>query len=299
DVSRMHLANRFQQFVQGNPDPSTLQVLWGILTHPVEVVVSVFTPLDRRLFYLARQWLPLAFVPALSPATWVLAGVPLLSLFLQSGISALSISIRYSLVVIPGLFYGAILWWSVHSSQFKPRFRRFWAGCIAVSVVFAIAANPNRAFSFLIPDSFVPWVYIPLTAQWQHASLLQQQISKIPPNASVSTTTYVVPHLSSRREVLRLPLIQIRNDQQKVVDMDYLLADLWQLEQYQIAFSFERAQLQQLLLLIDVLLKQNRYGILGLENKIVLLQKGVSSTPELLAKWNQLWQESQPLLQKA
>jgi uncharacterized membrane protein len=296
DVSRMHLANRFRQFVQGNPDPSTLQVLWGMVTHPIEVLVSLFTPFDRRLFYLFRQWLPLAFVPAVSPSAWVLAGVPLLSLFLQSGKSALGITLRYSLVVIPGLFYGAILWWSAHSERFKPRFRRLWKGCIALSIVFAIAANPNRAFSFLIPDSFGPWVHVPLTAQWQHASIIQRQIRAIPPAASVSTTTYVVPHLSSRREVLRLPLMQIRNDQQEVVDMDYLLADLWQLEKYQIAFPFEREQLQRIVPLFDTLLKQNQYGILSIEDKVILLQKGVPSKPDLLIAWNNLWQEYQPIL---
>ncbi|UBF23952.1 DUF2079 domain-containing protein [Kovacikia minuta CCNUW1] len=290
DVSRMHLANRFRQFVQGNPDPSTLQVLWGMLTHPIEVIKSLFTPLDRRLFYLFRQWLPLAFVPALSPSAWVLAGVPLLSLFLQSGKSALSITIRYSLVVVPGLFYGAILWWSVYANRFKPRFRRFWAGCIALSIVFAVTANPNRAFSFLIPDSFVPWVYVPLTTQWQHAGTLRQQISLIPPDASVSATTHLIPQLSGRRAILRLPMMQIRDDQGKVVEMDYLIADLWQLERYQVAFSFERQRLEEIVLLVDTLLKQNRYGILGFKEGVIVMQKGVPSNPMLRAEWNRLRQ---------
>jgi uncharacterized membrane protein len=291
DSSRLYLSNRFSQYVQGNPSPSTLDVLWGIASHPKELFTSLLTPFGTKLVYLLRQWLPLAFIPAIAPASWLTAGVPLLSLIVQDGQSALTISLRYSVAVVPGLFYGAILWWSTHRSQLTPRFRRIWIGCIALSLVVAIASNPNRAFSFLIPDSFVPWVYVPLQRQWQHASQIQNLIRVIPPDASVSATTFIIPHLSSRREIIRLPALALKTDQGQIVEMDYLVADLWRLQQYQAAFRDDRNNLRGLIATLDQILSQSRYGILAVQDGVVLLQRAVSSNPEALNAWVHLRQE--------
>jgi uncharacterized membrane protein len=172
DNGRLYLATRFKQFVDTD-NPSTLQVLWGMITNPLVLLSSLFTPIDRRLGYLISHWLPLVFVPALSPASWTIAGFPLLTLFIQSGKSALAINLRYALTVVPGIFYGAILWWSQHPNQFTPRFRRIWGVCIALSIIFMITSNPNRAFSFVIPDSVRPSVYVPFNQQWDHANQIR------------------------------------------------------------------------------------------------------------------------------
>jgi hypothetical protein len=47
----------------------------------------------------------LAFVPAVSSASWMVAGFPLLKLFLGKGETVLAINVRYALTVVPGLFY--------------------------------------------------------------------------------------------------------------------------------------------------------------------------------------------------
>src|SRR3712207_8098655 len=47
----------------------------------------------------------------------------------------LSLNIRYTTPIVPGLFYGAILWWSSHQARFKSLVvRRFWAVCIGLSL---------------------------------------------------------------------------------------------------------------------------------------------------------------------
>lgn len=295
DVSRRFMMERFGQYADGD-SASTLETLWAILSNPVRLMGQIFSKPQVKVFYLLVQTLPLAFIPFLSPYAWAIAGFPLFQLLVQQGESPLAIHIRYAITLVPGLFYGTILWWSQHSHRFQRRFRRFWIGCIVLSLLIMIPYNPHQVFYFAIPTSFQPWIYVSLPRQWEHASHLRQLVHQIPPEASVSATTYLVPHLSSRREVLRLPFLQVRNDQKQVVDVDYLIADLWQLERYRVAFPLERTHFAQIVPLVDSLLDQKQYGILALEDRVILMQRGISTSPELLAAWSTLRQDYEPLL---
>jgi hypothetical protein len=53
----------------------------------------------------------------------------------------------------------------------------------------------------------------------------------IPQEASFSTSGYIVSHLSGRRNIIGLEVMQIKDAEGKVVDVDYALLDLWQLQQ--------------------------------------------------------------------
>ena len=287
DSSKLYLASRFKAFVQDNPDPSTLQVLWGMLTHPVKLLTSLLLPLDSRLFYLFKQWVPLAFVPAISGAAWLLMGVPLLSLLAQSSRWVMTISLRYSIAMVPGLFYGAIIWWSCHPDQFKPSLRRFWVGCLSLSLVLVIADNPNRAFYFLEPDSFLKQFSMPIVRQWEHSKHLWHMVHAIPPKASVSATNFMLPQLSHRRGLLELAFTKLQDDQGQVVAVDYIAADFWKLQRPQGLPTFERTRLDQALAACDRALSESTYGVLAVEDGIVLLQKGVRSRPEVIEDWTQ------------
>jgi uncharacterized membrane protein len=284
DISKRFMMERFGQYATGE-DASTVEIIWGIVSNPWRLLVELITPFPGTFLYLLGQWLPLAFVPALSGAAWAIAGFPLLKLFIGQGESVLAITIRYAMSVVPGLFYGAILWWSVHPKVFKPKFQRFWIGCICLSLVITIAYNPNRTLYFLIPDSIQPWVHISLPRQWQHVNRMRSLLAQIPPQASVSATTYIVPHLSSRREILRLPGLQLRNDAREVIQVEYIIADLWQLQQYQVAFTGDRQQLQDNIQLIDQLFNTGEYGIIGFQDGVILMHRGVTSLPEATSAW--------------
>ncbi len=287
DNPRLYMAVRFRQFVT-HDQPTTLEVLWGMLTNPIALITSLFTPLDRRLIYLVSHWLPLAFVPMISIPAWIVSAPPLLSLFAQSGVSALSINLRYALAVVPGLFYGAVLWWSRHPHVFTPRVRRFWSVCMALSIVVTITNNPNRAFSFVIPDSIRPWVFVPIARQWEHAQHINRVIGDIPSGASVSATTHLIPQLSSRREIIRLPALQLRDDRNQVIKMEYAVADIWQLREYKKAFKDTLSHFVAIVPALDKLITTGEYGILRAEDGVVLLKKGARSSIEALAEWQKL-----------
>ncbi|MEA5572230.1 DUF2079 domain-containing protein [Calothrix sp. UHCC 0171] len=295
DISKRFMLERFGQYADGN-EASTLEIIWGMVSNPWRLLVELVTPFDRTIRYLIGQWLPLAFIPALAPASWAIAGFPLLKLFLGQGESVLAITIRYALTVVPGLFYGAILWWSQHPQSLKPRFRRFWIGCICVSLLLSFTSNPNRTFYFLIPDSVKPWVYVSLPQQWQHVAQIRPLLAQIPPDASVSTTTYIVPHLSSRREILRLPQLELKNDARQIIKVDYVLADIWQLQQYQAAFKADRSYLRDLVKQGNQLTSNGEYGIIDFADGTILLKKTANSNPQAIAAWNRYQQQLQPIL---
>ncbi len=287
DVSRRFTLERFGQYVEGN-QASTLDIIWGMIKNPWRLLRELFIPFDQTIKYLLGHWLPLAFVPAISPSAWAIAGFPLLKLFLAQGKTVLAINARYALTVVPGLFYGAILWWSGHTKVFKPTFRRFWAACISLSLLFSFtssASSLNRTFYFLLPDSFDPWVHISLSQQWHHVTQMRPLLAKIPPNASVSATTYLIPHLSNRREIIRLPALQLRNDERQIISVDYAIADLWQLQQYQVAFRGERELLKDLFTLVENLSQNQQYGIVDFADGVILMQKQVPSDAKAEDAW--------------
>ncbi|EKQ70680.1 putative membrane protein [Leptolyngbyaceae cyanobacterium JSC-12] len=295
DVSQRFMIERFGHFANGN-EASSLEILWGILTNPGRLLRHLLSAPDQKIFYLFGQTLSLVFVPLISPSAWVLISPPLAQLFLQGGQSRFSIYIRYAITLAPGLFYGAILWWSVHQDRFRLRFRKIWTGFIILSLLIMLLKNPHRAFYFVVPDSFQPWVYVPLMRQWEHAAQVRSLIQQVPPNASVSATTYIIPHMATRRAILRVPFLQYRDDDQQVKEVDYILMDLWQLNQYQPAFREERGYLRDLLSQTEYWMTQKNYGIQAITDGVILMQRGVSSKPELLKTWEELRQTYQSTL---
>ena len=285
DISKRFMLERFGQYVDGE-EATTLDVIWGILSNPFRLVVELVTPVDRTIRYLLGQCLPFAFIPAIAPASWGIAGFPLLKLLLGKGDSVLAINIRYALSVVPGLCYGAVLWWSTHPKAFKPSFRRFWIFCITLSLIFSFTSNPNRTFYFAIPDSVQPWVHVSLPQQWNHVNKgIRPLLAQIPSDASVSATTYLVPHLSNRREILRLPMLELRNDDKDVVKMDYAIADLWRLQQYAPAFKDDRGLLAEYVNLIEKITNNQEYGIIDFKDGVILLKKAAISNDKAVENW--------------
>ena len=309
DISKRFMLERFGQYADGD-EASTLEIIKNMLTSPGLLLVELFTPFFKTLNYLLGQWLPLAFIPVVAPAAWAIATFPLLKLLLGKGETVLVISIRYAMSVVPGLFYGAILWWAgqgfgnINKSlaeckprKLRPKFRRFWIFCICLSIFFTITSNPSRTLSFIVPDSISPRVYISPSKQWQHIPHIKQLLAQIPSDASVSASTYIIPHLSGRREIIRIPGLEIRNDRQEINRVDYIIADLWQMEQYQVAFGEDRNWLKTANNLVNSVTNEKQYGIVDFSDGVILLQKDIQSDGKTEAAWKAYQEKIKPILE--
>lgn len=296
DLGRRFMVEQYGQFVEGVNNPSTLDVLWGVLQNPVRLIRELVLPFDRTLIYFLGHWLPLVFVPSLSPSAWVLTGVPLFNILIQKTPNVLSLQLRYALAVVPGLFYGAILWWSAHPLHFQPRLRRFWAICLTLAVLLTWAGNPNRAFSVVFPDSFQPWVYVTPGRQLEHSQAMRQLIAQIPADASVSATGHLVAHLSNRREVVRFGELRIQGNDRRPARVEYILLDFWYPLQHQSAFDSDRDFLRTGSDRVMQLTQNSRYQIIGFRDGGVLLQRGAEANPQAIEDWQAFYQQLKPII---
>ncbi|WP_332985178.1 DUF2079 domain-containing protein [Microcoleus sp. A003_D6] len=190
----------------------------------------------------------------------------------------------------------SILWWSQHQDKFKPSFHRFWIGCIGLSIVLTYTSNPGRALYFISYYSFQPWVYQSLPAQLGHAANVKKVLSLIPQDASVSTRGYIVSHLSGRRNLIRLEVMQMKDEEEKVVDIDYALLDLWQLQQNNLKVPVDRGRVRGGVCFTDEALRVGGCGIAEVLEGVVLVQKGITSKPEVWSAWSKLRQEIEQLM---
>ncbi|NES01054.1 MAG: DUF2079 domain-containing protein [Symploca sp. SIO1B1] len=170
--------------------------------------------------------------------------------------------------------------------------------CLSLSLVFTFTSNPHRAWSFLFPTSIDPLIYISVPRQWQHAGQIRSLLEQIPPTASVSATTHIVPHLSNRREILGFPSLRLINDARQEISVDYAIADLWQFQQYEVAFDDDRERLRKLVPAIEQILAQGNYGIIDFQDGVMLLKQGVTSESTALSAWQNFREEIEPILQK-
>ncbi len=319
DNSRLYLAQYFGKFLD-QENPSTLDVLWAIITQPHLIIKTLFTDFDKRLRYLLGLWLPLGLVPVIVPPAWIMAAPPLLVLLLQIGNKpAFSINTRYTLGVMPVLIYGLILWLHQRQQRQLPAFewrkfwsrlktpqqaaapvttnpenklteitykhQKFWVKCIGLSLIFTITSNPHRALYFLVPYSLNPWTYTSLNTRWEHGETVRSLIQLIPEQASVASNGYLVPHLSSRRAIVRLPFLQYQNEQGENLPVDYALLNVWQLQQSNLAAPVDRGRIRSSIPILDAAIATQNYGLIAAKNGVFLFKSNSLSQPDALASW--------------
>ncbi len=101
----------------------------------------------------------------------------------------------------------------------------------------------------------------------------------------MTATTYLVPHVSGRRAILRMPMTDYIDDQGTPQSVDYIAADLWRLQRYQVAFSNDGKRLEAFTRQIDEWMASGRYGLLQAEEGLLLLGQGGKSDPKALQDW--------------
>ena len=289
DTSRRFMLENFGQYLGGQEKASSLDVLRASLGQPLLLLRELVSPPDQTLRYLLGQGLPLMFVPLLSLDSWLLMGLPLLGLLLARGSNnPLSINIRYTFLIVPGLFAGAALWWRDHAPLFaQRRLRALWAGCLLLSLLFTLTSNPNRSLSWLIPDSVSPWLHVPLAESWSHAAQARAALAIIPRQASVAATTHLVPSLARREVLVRFPNAITWSDRQgQLQPVEWVAADLNRLQRFAPAFGEDEDVLEAAR---DRLRAMGpSYGILELRDGVVILQRGAADRPgsrEALEPW--------------
>lgn len=168
-------------------------VLGQVLAHPWQTLGQL-TTLDR-LLYLLKVLGPLAFLPLLCPLRLAPA-LPQILLNVLSWKSSIYSGINhYEATVIPFLFAAATGGLEVLARRAPRLLVAAPAGALAVAACLAgLAIYPGSNLERL-------WVW-PTPAR---AAALRQMLERIPPEASVSADTHLVPHLAHRRQIYLFP----------------------------------------------------------------------------------------------
>jgi len=287
DNAKRFMVENFGQYLGDNASQgsSSLGVLQRILSQPLLLLQQLIDPPGQTLLYLLGHALPFLFVPLISLDTALLAGPCLLGLFLAQGANdPLSITIRYTLLVVPGFALGAMFWWQRRSDPVPKRSLRLaWGCCLVLSLLLTISSNPHRSLSFLIPDSVDPWVYSSPHLQWRHGQAAREALAVIPGEATAAANTPLVPLLARREVLVRFPFsaayLDRRGDDHPV---DWVAVDLQLLERYGVAFRGDWRQLRNSRRWIDD--HRDRYAVRALQDGVVVLERSSQRNRQLEAE---------------
>ncbi len=284
DNSKRFMVENFGQYLREDTadGASSLSMVRQALGQPLTLLKELIDPPGQTILYLLGHALPFLFVPLISLDAWVLAGPSLLGLFLAQGSNdPLSITIRYTLLVVPGFSLGTVFWWQRRSvAPPGPRTRLAWGAALALSLVLTISSNPHRSLSFLIPDSVQPWVYSTPLAQWRHGHAAREVLSVIPADASVSANTPLVPLLARRDVVVRYPDSSSYQDRSRqVLPVQWLAIDLALPERYGLAFRSDWRSLRKMRKLLAE--PTRSYRVQAFKDGIVALERNGPEQPEL------------------
>lgn len=291
DNSKRFMVSNFGQFAPNAESASSFDIAKKVFAQPLTLLRELVSPPGDTLMYFLGMGLPLLFVPLISADALLMASLPLLGLLLARGSNdPLSINIRYTFLVVPGLFAGTSMWWRSRQNLFNSRkLRNVWAGCIALSLIFAIAGNQNRSFSFLIPDSIHPWVYQSPLQQWEHGVKARNALQSIPENASVSANTNLIPWLAQRQVLVRFPHgTEYQDINKEIYSVDWVAIDLKTLAHFSEAFPRDRKRLKKSLEWLDA--NSSIYQVQSIEDGVVVLNRNGKTDQKLQQDLNRLIQ---------
>ena len=276
DNAKRFMVENFGQYLSdGNSEgSSSLAVLQRMLSQPFLLLQQLVDPPGGTFRYLLGHSLPFLFLPLISLDAWLLAGPSLLGLFLAQGANnPLAITIRYTLLVVPGFALGTLFWWQRRPHlQLGLRLRLAWGAAISLSLLLTLTSNPHRSLSFLVPTSVQPWVHSSPAEQWSHGAAARRALAVIPPQASVAANTPLVPLLARRELLVRFPVNTGYLDRKgQTQSVDWVAVDLELLEHYGRAFAGDWRQLRKSKRWIEK--HRQAYRVQSLEDGVVVLQK--------------------------
>ena len=272
------LSDRFLQEKFGHlvndPSGGTVSVLFAMLGRPLALLEALVSPPGGTLGFLLALSLPLLFVPVFSVDAVLLMAAPLLIALLSQGRSALSVTLRYVLALVPGLYLGAVFWWQQHPQVWSRLWiRRTWTAAISLGLVLTILANPHRSLSALIPDSFSPWIHVPPRQMLERRHAALAALALVPNNVSVSADTPLLPLLAEREKLIRFPNhVQYHDRTGKTHFVDLVVAFPGYYKQLAPVFKLERERQRSIRTKLSELIESGSYRLVYCQRGVVVLQ---------------------------
>ena len=275
------LAEKFGHLLE-DPSGGTLSLLLVMFREPFSVLQALLSPPGATLGFVVALTLPLLFIPLLSVDALLLVSAPLFVALVSQGRTALAVTLRYVLALVPGLYLGAVLWWQAHPlAMHQSRLRAVWTGAIALGLVLTIIGNPHRSFSAVIPDSFVPWIHISPNTMLLRREAALKAVAKVPEEASVAADTPLLPLLAQREALIRFPnsvqFIDREGDERSV---DYVVTFPGFYSPMSPVFKRERRQQIKIRDQVQELMAAGDYNLIHCEAGALVLRRAQDRVPD-------------------
>ena len=273
-LSDRFLQEKFGHLVE-DPSGGTAAVLLAMLRRPLALLQALVSPPIETLGFLLALSLPLLFVPLRSVDAVLLMAGPLLIALLSQGRSALSVTLRYVLALVPGLYLGSVLWWERHRESWSRVWvRRSWTAALSLGLVLTVVANPHRSLSAVIPDSFSPWIHVPPQQMLERRQAALKAIALVPAEASVSADTPLLPMLAEREAVIRFPKhVDYRDRSGAVREVDWVVAFPGYYTPLAPVFRRERKQQRSIRRELVELTESGRFQLVHCQGGAVVLKR--------------------------
>ena len=293
-LSDRFLQEKFGHLVE-DVSGGTFALVLGMLSQPLAVMQAIVSPPGSTLGFLLALSLPLLFIPLLSIDSALLVAVPLFIALVSQGRSALSVTLRYVLALVPGLYVGAVLWWQTHPAIWSRRWiRRCWTGALTLGLVLTLVANPHRSLSALVPDSFSPWVYVPPGQMLERRAAALDAVAMIPKQASVAADTPLLPLLAQRDAAMRFPKhIRYLDRDGESTNVDWVVAFPGYYSPLAPVFELEYNKRRSIRRQLNKLVDSGHYQLLHCRAGTVVLKRGAevhrSAQPSAVLARNCPW----------
>ena len=273
-LSDRFLQEKFGHLVE-DVSGGTLSVLLQMAQKPVALLGALVSPPGATLGFLLALTLPLLLVPLFSVDVTLIVSAPLLIALLSQGRTALAVTLRYVLALVPGLYIGTLLWWQSNPSIWKKRWLRpCWTTALSIGLLLTLVSNPHRTFSAVVPDSFSPWVHVSPSEMLKRRALGRKALSLIPPTASVSADTPLLPWLAQREVAIRFPNgVRYLDREGKIQEVDWVAAFPGYYSPLVPLFKRETEQQRGILNELQALISEGRYERVFCEDGAVVLSR--------------------------
>ena len=273
-LSDRFLQEKFGHLVE-DVSGGTWSVLLQMAQKPVALLEALVSPPGATLGFLLALTLPLLLVPLFSVDVALIVSAPLLIALLSQGRTALAVTLRYVLALVPGLYIGTLLWWQSNPSIWKKRWLRpCWTTALSIGLLLTLVSNPHRTFSAVVPDSFSPWVHVSPSEMLKRRAVGRKALSLIPPTVSVSADTPLLPWLAQREVAIRFPNgVRYLDREGKIQEVDWVAAFPGYYSPLVPLFKRETEQQREILNELQVLISEGRYERVFCEDGVVVLSR--------------------------
>jgi uncharacterized membrane protein len=264
-----------------------VQIILSIVAHPITMLKQHVLEATHRL-YLRNLLAPAGYLPLLVPWVLVLAAPTLALNLLSSTPNMYSGDFQYNAEIVPILIFASIeaavvIVWaarkfieslnvehkgerSVETAEAAPAWKRraslsnlVQIGTLVLVLCFMLVRVYNSGTQYNV-YSVMPYAHgFVWPRATPHTRLAKHFIKEIPPSASVSTQTALVPHLSHRKQIYLFPYA--------VGHAEYILLDAT-------GYTYPFKDYTTYATTVKTLLQGGSYGVLDMDDGYLLLKAG-------------------------